>query len=161
MHDPRVEFVHTLTFSCAEYESPDIENYLRKVNDVPPSYNIGKLCTEDPISVSHKFSLKFHSFFQRVLMKGEVLGTVDHYYWKKEYQACGAPHYHVLLWIKDAPVIGQGDPDEVLQWIQDRITCHIPNKDTDPELYNIVTRYQMYRCSGYCKRKRKCGSVYH
>ena len=24
-----------LTFSCAEYESPDIENYLRKVNDVP------------------------------------------------------------------------------------------------------------------------------
>ena len=25
-----------LTFSCAEYESPDIENYLTKVNDVPP-----------------------------------------------------------------------------------------------------------------------------
>ena len=38
-----------LTFSCAEYESPDIENYLRKVNDVPPTYNVGKLCTEDPI----------------------------------------------------------------------------------------------------------------
>ena len=59
-----------LTFSCAEYESPDIENYLRKVIDVPPRYNIGKLCTEDPISVSRKFSLKFHSFFQRVMMKG-------------------------------------------------------------------------------------------
>ena len=38
-----------LTFSCAEYESSDIENYLRKVNDVPPSYNIGKLCMEDPM----------------------------------------------------------------------------------------------------------------
>ena len=48
-----------LTFSCAEYESPDIENYLRKVNDVPPSYNVGKLCTEDPISVSRKFSQEF------------------------------------------------------------------------------------------------------
>ena len=47
-----------LTFSCAEYESPDIENYLRKVNDVPPSYNVGKLCTEDPISVSRKSSQK-------------------------------------------------------------------------------------------------------
>ena len=45
-----------LTFSCAEYESPDIENYLRKVNDFPPSYNVGKLCTEDPISVSRKFN---------------------------------------------------------------------------------------------------------
>ena len=38
-------------------------------------------------------------------MKG-VLGTADHY-WKKEYQARGAPHYHILLWIRDAPVIGQ------------------------------------------------------
>ena len=45
---------------------------------------------------------------ERVLMKGEVLGTVDNFYWKKEYQACGAPHYHILLWIKDAPVIGPG-----------------------------------------------------
>ena len=51
---------HFLTISCAE--SPDIENYLRKVNNVPPSYNVGKLCTEDPISVSRKFSQKVHSF---------------------------------------------------------------------------------------------------
>ena len=72
-----------LTFSCDEYESADIENYLRKINNVPPSYNIGKLCTEDPISVSRKFSLKLHAFFKTVLLKGEVLGTVEHFYWKK------------------------------------------------------------------------------
>ena len=45
-----------LTFSCSEYESPNIINYLRQVNDVPPSYNAGKLCTEDPVSVSRKFT---------------------------------------------------------------------------------------------------------
>ena len=67
-----------------------------KVNNVPPSYNIGKLCVEDPISVSRKFSLKFHAFFRKVLINGEVLGKVDHFYWKKEYQNRGAPHYHVL-----------------------------------------------------------------
>ena len=94
-----------LTFSCAEYESYDIVSYLRSLNDVPDSYNIGKLCTEDPISVSRQFSHKFHAFFQKVLIKGEVLGCVDHYFWKKEYQARGAPHFHVLLWIRDAPVI--------------------------------------------------------
>ena len=27
------------------------------------------------------------------------------------------------------PVIGRDDPDQVLAWIQDRITCHIPDKD--------------------------------
>ena len=46
-------------FSCAEYESPDITEFLMKVNNVPPSYNIGKLCVEDPISVSRKFSMPF------------------------------------------------------------------------------------------------------
>ena len=104
--------------------------------------------------------MKFHAFFQTVLKKGEVLGTVDHFYWKKEYQARGAPHYHVLLWIKDAPVIDRDDPDQVLKWIQERITCHIPDKKSDPELHNLVTRYQMHKCSSYCKRKRKVGSVY-
>ena len=45
----------------------------------------------------------------------------------------------------------------MLKWIQERITCHIPDKKSDPEL---VTRYQMHKCSSYCKRKRKVGSVY-
>ena len=48
-----------------EYESPDIINYLRQVNDVPPSYNAGKLCTEDPVSVSRKFSMKFHACVEK------------------------------------------------------------------------------------------------
>ena len=68
-----------LTFSCAEYESPDITEYLWRVNDVSPSYDIGKLCTEDPISVSRKFSLKFHAFFRTVIVKGKVLGKVEHF----------------------------------------------------------------------------------
>ena len=91
-------------------------------------------------------------------MKGEVLGKVDHFYWKKEYQARGAPHYHVLLWIRDAPIIGQDDPEKVLDWIQERITCHIPDIKSDPELHRLVTRYQMHKCSNYCKRRRKVGT---
>ncbi len=50
-----------LTFSCAEYESPEIIGYLKKVNNVPDNYPSGRLCTEDPMSVSRKFSQKFHS----------------------------------------------------------------------------------------------------
>ena len=62
-----------LTFSCA---SEDIREYLHKVNTVPPSYNTGKLCTEDPVSVSRQFSLKFNEMFNKVLIKGHVLGQV-------------------------------------------------------------------------------------
>ena len=63
------------TFSCAEYESLDIIEYLRKVNNVPDSYDNGRLCTEDPISVSCQFSHKFHQFFNIVINKGGISNT--------------------------------------------------------------------------------------
>ena len=146
------------TFSCAEYESHDIITYLRTVNNVRDSYNTGKLCTEDPVCVSRQyFSNKFHAFFKKVLLKGKILGTVDHYFWKKEYQNRGAPHYHVLLWIRNAPVIGVDHPEKVLTWIQER---KLPDKESDPDLYALVARYQMHKCSAYCKRKVKGGGVF-
>ena len=63
-----------LTLSCAEYNSLEISTYLRKVNDVSESYPTARLCVEDPISVSRK---KFHNV---VILKGEVLGKVPHYF---------------------------------------------------------------------------------
>lgn len=89
-----------LTFSCAEYESKDIADYLYKVNNISPNTkcNISKLCCEDPISVSRQFASKFKALFNNVILKNKVLGEVNHYYFKKEYQLRGTPHYHVLLW---------------------------------------------------------------
>ena len=103
-----------LTLSCAKYESLEISNYLRKVNDVPDSYPTSKLCVEDPISVSRKFSQKFHDFFQTVILKGDVLGRINYYFY---YQAQGAPHYHMILWIDGAPTVGDDEPEVVLRWI--------------------------------------------
>ena len=143
-----------LTFSCSEYHSPDTTEYLRKRNDVPPSYNIGKLCTKDPISVSRQFSLKFNI----VIKKGRVLGEVEHFCYKKEYQARGAPHYHALVWIRNAPVVGVSKEEEVVKFINERITCHIPDKDSCPELHQLVISYQIHKCSNYCTRKRKFSS---
>ena len=147
-----------LTLTCAEYDSADISQYLRTVNNVPQSYHIARLCTEDPISVSRQFSYKFHDFFNIVIMKWAVLGTVDHYYWK-EYQMRGAPHYHIVLWIRDSPVLGRDSPEKVLSFIQERITCHIPDSKTSPDLHALVTKYQMHKCNAYCKRNLKFGKT--
>ena len=144
-----------LTLSCAEYDSLDISTYLRKVNNVSSSYSTGRLRTEDPISVSRKFSQKFHDFFNTVVLKGEVLGKVTHHFYKKEYQARGAPHYHILLWIEGDPVAGSDDGDVVLQWIQERITCRIPEEASNPELHQLVTKYQFHKCNSYCRRRKR------
>ena len=105
--------------------------------------------------MSRKFSLKFHAMFNTVILKGQVLGKVEHYFFKKEYQTRGAPHYHVVLWLQNAPVTGKDQPKQVLDWILQRITCRIPEEKTNPELHRLVTRYQIHKCSNYCKRKAK------
>ena len=149
-----------VTLSCAEYESTEMSNFLRKVNDVPSSYSISKLCIEDPISVSRKFSQKFWDFFQTVILKGKVLGHVLHYFYKKEYQARGAPHYHMILWIEGAPTAGSDDPEVVLHWIQNIITCRIPEEESNPQLHQLVTKYQYHKCSKYCQRRKKVKSTF-
>ena len=65
-HGPLTLF---LTFSCAEYDSPDIAAYLHKLNDVTDNYPIGKLCAEDLISVSRKFSKNFMTSLMRSYLK--------------------------------------------------------------------------------------------
>ena len=43
------------------------------------------------------------------------------------------PHYHVLLWIRGAPVVGQHKHDRVIAWIQE---CHI---SVSLESHRLVT----------------------
>ena len=89
-----------------------------------------------------------------------MLGEISHFFWKKEYQARGTPHYHVVVWIEGAPVIGVHDSKTVLSWIQERITCRIPDEETNPELSKLVKKYQFHKCSAYCKRKIKCKKMF-
>ncbi len=66
----------------------------------------------------------------------------------------GAPHYHI------GPVIGINENSEVFKWIEERITCRIPDQKTNPELYAMVTKYQMHKCSAYFRRKRKVKGMF-
>ena len=60
---------------------------------------------------------------------------------------------------RDAPPIDVDEPEKVLDWIQDRITCHIPDEQGSPELHRLVTRYQLHKCNKYCKRHKKIGKT--
>ncbi len=81
-----------ITLKSTTSQHMSVSTLLNKVDasDEHLDANLCTLCT--PISVSRKFSLKFHAFFCTVILKGEVLGKVDHFYWKKEYQAREVPH---------------------------------------------------------------------
>ena len=134
-----------VTLSCAEWKWPELERYLRTVNSVLPgvqSMNASDLIKVDPVSVSEFFERRFQAFMKWVLCprneKGEpeegVLGVVEHYYWRREYQARGAPHIHMKLWIKDAPVLGRSTNEEVLEFIAKYIRADGVNVAKNPEL---------------------------
>ena len=122
-----------LTLTCAEYDSADISQYLRTVNNVPQTYKLLDCVLRTQYLYHDSFRTNSMISFNTVIMKSAVLGAVDHYYWKKEYQMRGAPHYHIVLWIRDSPVLGRDSPKKVLSFIQERITCHI---QTSPEIPN-------------------------
>ena len=134
----------------------------RLINEHSDSYPISRLCTEDPISVSRNFRQIFMTCSTQPYLKESVLGVVEHVFWKKEFQMRGAPHYHVLLWIEEAPVIGISDPKQVRScMVQERVTCRIPDAGLNPELLALVTKYQMHNCTNYCKRRQRLKSAYN
>ena len=79
---------------------------------------------------------------------------------KKDYQACGRPHYHAVVWIEVAPTIGKDLQQEVMSWIKEKITCRILEVSTNPQLHRLVTKYQRHKCSSYCRRRKKNGSAF-
>ena len=48
---------------------------------------------------------------------------------------------------------GTDEEEVVLKWIQERITCRIPEEASNPELHQLVTKYQHHKCNPYCGRK--------
>ena len=90
-----------------------------------------------------------------------MLGTVSHYLLRKSTRLVG---HRTTTWccgskVHRAPTICKDAPAVVLKWIQERISCRIPEA-TNPELHRLVTRYQMHKFSSYCKRTKKVSKAF-
>ena len=49
---------------------------------------------------------------------------------------------------------------KITEWIESKITCHIPDEKINPELHHLVTHFQLHKCSSYCRHKKKYGNGY-
>ena len=149
-----------LTLSCAEYKWEELEKYIRAVNPDMKDTNLRHLMVKDPATVSEFFARKFNGFFENVIrphnkdgsLKEGPLGLVTHYFWRLEYQARGAPHVHMKLWVKDAPVVGVDSNEKVLEFISKHLTCALPEAKENEQLYRNVKQFQMHKCGLSCLR---------
>ncbi len=59
------------------------------------------------------------------------------------------------LWQTRAPVYGKSTDEEVIKFIDTYITCCIPSEHENPNLFDLVTRFQNHNCTKSCKRYMK------
>ncbi|XP_072554803.1 uncharacterized protein [Paramormyrops kingsleyae] len=114
------------------------------------------LLKNNPVTAARMFDYRFHCFLKDVIMsEAQPIGKIVDYFYRVEFQQRGSPHTHCLFWVEDAPKVGKDDEDEVSAFIDQYVTCEMP--EGDDEMHEIVCSVQQHskRHSKTCKKKGK------
>ena len=144
-----------LTLSPSEWLWSHMIEYLREINPEMSTKSANELIASDPVSVSRYIENKFHAMLNFICSNDHPIGEVTHYFWRREYQGRGTQHFHLLIWIKDAPIIGKSSNEEVIDFLSKYTTCTLPDKDISPELYRRGNTHQRHVHNNYCLRAKK------
>ncbi|KYN06207.1 hypothetical protein ALC62_02854 [Cyphomyrmex costatus] len=117
-----------LTLSPSEWKWSDLGEYLRDMNPNKEKLSISELIAYDPVSTSRFMCIKFKAMIDFICSSDNPIGEVIHYFWRLEYQSRGIQHIHCMIWIKDAPILGELSDEEVVAFIRKYVTCEIQTK---------------------------------
>ena len=117
--------------------------------------SISELVAADPVATSRFIDNKLKAILEFITSDDMPIGKITHYYYRREYQGRGLQHFHLQLWVENAPIIGVSPDEEIIAFISKYCTCNLPDKNLSPILYNRVTNYQSHRCNSYCMRTKK------
>ena len=93
-----------------------------------------------PDLVGRVFSIKC-KMMMKMIINGKIFGEIIVHELSIEYQKRGLQHAHSLIWLKN-PIR--------LDDIDNFVSAEIPDKERDPELYNVVMKNMIHGlCSPY------------
>ena len=98
----------------------DLDEYICQVNgrfndsSNDSSLSTSVLIARDPISTSRFLDNKFQAMLDFICSKNHP-GEIIHYFWQREYQ--GVQYLHLLVWIKNASILGKSPAEEVSKFI--------------------------------------------
>ena len=120
------------------------------------------LVVADPISASRFIDNKFKAvldflLFHKVPAERRPLGNVIHHCVRREYQSRGVQHFHLQIWVEDAPLMDDGvtNEEEISAFIAKYATCQLPDPTLCPTLHERVMKFQHHKCNDYCLRSKK------
>jgi len=106
----------------------------------------------NPVTVARLFDYRVQLFF-KMLKSSPILGVIEHYYYRVEFQQRGSPHIHCVLWAKDAPKLPEATDNDITQFVDKYISCKISNDDD--ELSQLVVSLQKHTHNKTCRKSGK------
>ena len=110
-----------------------------------------KLFQKDPVTCSRYFDHRVQEFINTVLQSScQPIGKVLDYFYRLEFQQRCSPHIHMLVWIENAPTLETNSEEEIVQFVDQYLTCNTDNENTA----NLVG-LQSHKHSRTCRKKGK------
>ena len=97
----------------------------------------------------------------KIIVLDSILGKVKYPAIRVEFQLRGRPHIQSFLWTLDAPVLRKNNIDEYVRFVDSIVKAIVPNEVKDPEIFQLVTTYQVHSHSRSCRKYKKGKSRYH
>jgi len=144
-----------LTISPSEWRWTDLADYIKLANG-PDATNksTSELVAMDPVSASRFIDIRFKSILNFLTSPEAPSGKIEHYFWRREYQSRGLQHFHLMLWVKDAPILQVSTIEEVAEFINKYVTFSAPDKKVSPTLHHRIVNYQMHKHNSYKKQNQ-------
>ena len=149
-----------LTLSCADLRWDELANIIGKLNNIPVDDTVlsdhkkrCELLNSNPVLTARHFQFRVETFFKDILLtKESCLGKLDNYVIKVEFQFRGSPHIHAFLWVSEPPTLTKETIDEYVNFVESTVRADLPDPTEEPELYELVSQYQIHRHSNSCRK---------
>jgi hypothetical protein len=151
-----------MTLSCADLRWPELFQIIAKTkgNDLTDeeveALSYHERCSMlnlNPVIVAKHFQYRVETFFRDVLLaNANPIGKIVYYALRIEFQMRGSPHLHALIWTSDCPELTNNTKDAYIDYIDQNVQAYLPDKETDPQLYDLVKTYQTHNHSKTCRK---------
>jgi hypothetical protein len=151
-----------MTLSCADLRCPELFQIIARtkgnnitIEEVEAlSYHARcSMLNLNPVMVAKHFQYRVETFFRDVLLtNANPIGNIVFYALRIEFQMRGSTHLHALICTSDCPELTNDTTDAYIFSIDQHVQAYLPDKETDPQLYDLVKTYQTHNHSKTCRK---------